>query len=282
MTARKSPLILPRHLRNGGPAILRVTRKSEPTWRQPEPLVPWAVPFSPTMLAVTNRSTPTGNGSTASATSIATGYGTTTGAGSLLVALVWGSLGTPLSVLSVSDPANGNWTKAVGLQAYWDNEIWYFPNAASVTNLQFVTATFSASNGYRALVLYEVTGMGATPAVDTTATGNNATTGTAISSGALNQTGSGGNVNFACIIGAGAPVSAGGSFTGTNFSIVGDPNAYFLDEYHIFSGNESATATQTTSNGWLIVAASFTTTPGVPGSGFHARPYYDLGSNLNV
>ena len=113
---------------------------------------------------------------TGSATSVtATSTSGPTGAGDLLVVVIrsrtTGSVSTPVSGITNSSGTNV-WSKPpAGLsvqKVQADEEIWYLPNAASVTS---VTVTMSAATSF-AVTVMDVTGTSATP-LDLTATAVN-------------------------------------------------------------------------------------------------------------
>jgi hypothetical protein len=97
-----------------------------------------------------------------------------TTAGDLLVATIRSrNVTAPAPVISVADTASNHWLRAASAtQGQADGEIWYVPNAASLSTSQAVTVTVggtSASTSAIAFTVLEVTG-GSTTTLDVTAT----------------------------------------------------------------------------------------------------------------
>lgn len=201
-------------------------------------------------------------GSIASAATVAATYGSATAGGNTLVALVShnNAAGT-INATSLGDDVGNTWLLAgseFSTSAGADSNglsIWYCQNATA--NAGTVTANFSAACLYRAIVLYEVSGAATVSPLNTTSTGS-AGSGTAISTGTFTLVAAS-EIIFAIAIQTDGPesITPGTGYTGVNFAISGDANTYFLDEYHIVSSGEAATATISGSAPWAILAASF-------------------------
>ena len=105
-----------------------------------------------------------------SGTSIGIAFTSTTTAGNLLIAMVIGNTGTT-DTCTCSDPVNGAYTATPAsparntTQAY-SSWIFYFKNAASLSTIQQITATFSLSQGFSGMWIIEVSGASITVPFD--------------------------------------------------------------------------------------------------------------------
>jgi hypothetical protein len=189
----------------------------------------------------------------AAATSVASAAQAHT-AGSVLVALIQahGTVsGTPIDI------AGNTYHKAGSTATDGANfvDIWYAYNiAGNAANV--VTANFSGSVAYRAIVVHEFSGFGAT---DPYATGSQVSatgTGTALSSGTSTFTGASAVIVGFFIDNSDSLVNGSPAYSLTAFNATGDPVAYFADGYRIVTASEAAIATGA-SAAWLVNAASF-------------------------
>lgn len=195
---------------------------------------------------------PAHGGTSASAGSVAVTYGSTTASGNLLVALITRTTGHAVS--SVTDSAGNSWVQAGTTLSNADNndfDIWYAKNATA--NAGAVTATLASATTYLQMAIYEVSGADTSAPYDTSATGSGF--GTAVASGTLTLA-TANEIIFAMVIATPPGVTQGTNYTGTNYTVTGDANAYFLAEYHIVTANEAATASASSGN-WGILAAAF-------------------------
>jgi hypothetical protein len=175
-------------------------------------------------------------------------------AGSLLVAMSYHDPGVTIS--SVANTAGDTWTQAGSTLTTLDGskiDIYYAMN--SIGNAaDVVTWTYSGAVVYRAFSVLQFSGAATTSALITAPAGSTGTsTSAATSSLSISQNA------VICAFGlfdAGAAVTVGSGYTGTNFAITGDAATYFFSEYKIVTTGQTATATGTSSN-WAIQAAAF-------------------------
>jgi hypothetical protein len=137
-----------------------------------------------------------------------------------------------------------------------------------------VTVHLSAAATYTALSIYEISGADTSAPLDQTESGTGS--GTAIATAGFTLASSP-EIICAMIANFNGGTLTSSPYTLTQYAITGDAVKYFADEYHIASSNEAATATDGTSENWIIIAASF---KAASGGGFTAVNRRTLGPRV--
>lgn len=171
-------------------------------------------------------------------------YASDNSAGGLLVACM--VLDPAQTVSTVADSQGNSWQRAVQIAAGGGGtvDVWYAMDAAAGANT--VTATYSASASYAALMIHEYSGAATSGALDVVASQNQTNPGTganAVSSSA-NTTTVDGALIFGC---TGEGAGTGTLSAGTSFTL----------RVNVFTDSPSEDRIQTTAGS---VSATFTTT----------------------
>ncbi len=196
-------------------------------------------------------------GNTTGSTTLAVTYGSTTGAGSLLVAVTTAQGSTHNApTCGTSGDTFTQASSTYNIQGGNYASYWYKKNATA--NCGTVTFNYGGSYTYRSGFIYEVTGADTSSPFDQALAANGFVS-SAVSTANFSLAASE-EIIFAIVIGT-PTISPGTGYTGTNFAVTGDATKYFLEEYHIVTANEAATATDGATNSGIL-AVSFKATAG--------------------
>jgi hypothetical protein len=189
-------------------------------------------------------------GGGASSTSTCTTPAQSHTAGNLLVAVFsW----RQNAFSSIANTAGDTWVQAGTQQTFGTHEVrMYYVNVTAGNGSDVVTVTLTGNSDYRSCVVREISGQATSSVLGSTAAATGSST--AIDSGNVSVAASS-EIIVAFAIQA-PTMTPGTGYTGTNFAVSGDATAYYLDEYHIVTASEHATATGPNAV-WGIFAASF-------------------------
>src|SRR6266581_6626758 len=198
----------------------------------------------------TQAQTPVGNFSTAGGTTIAKAYGSNVVAGNLLVATVaWASA---TQTCSVAGSLNGAFTAIAGsLQTNSTSGVraQTFFLVAGSSGAETITATCSASNTTRELVIYELSGASSTGQPDSSGGGTGNSTNPTSTITTVAQPG----MIISYALGAAGTITNGTGYT-TSVAQNGDTGEY---KTYAATGSTSIPYVDAPSGQWVITAAAF-------------------------
>lgn len=200
-------------------------------------------------------------GSTASGSTIVT-PSITTHSGGLIVAKFRHDAG--VTVTGISDTVGNTYTLATsGTDIYGAKLYEYYAYNCPASGSNVITVTLSGSVVYRVYQVDSWDGVKATsnPLLDASFATNS---GTVISTATLNISSSANALVSGLVLGTGLNITASGGYVVNRFSITGDANQYFAQEYGNIQSNQAMTSTQN-SGGWAVVGAAFAPAPVAPG-----------------
>jgi hypothetical protein len=192
-------------------------------------------------------------------TSVSQSFATANAAGNLIVAFV--RMSSTTQTVQLTDSAGNTYTDAVGQVQSTDGHqihIFYAKNIAGGANT--VTATFSATNNFPWLAIYEYSGLNASAPLDKVASSQGSAA--SVSSGATATTTSNNELVFA---GVGLPASSTRTATaGSGFTMLqqnnGVPSTSRAANEHLFAastGQFSGTFTLSGTANWSAAVATF-------------------------